>query len=161
MIHRLRVEIIPQLHILMHNLKPILRQAILTTLRTERVDMPCEVHLTLVDDETIRIVNRDNRGLDRVTDVLSFPLQDHTPGQPLNAGPGDVKPKTGRLLLGDIVLCLPQCQRQAKEYEHTLERELSFLTVHSTLHLLGYDHDEKADAALMREREKAVMAAMR
>ncbi|MCL2084068.1 MAG: rRNA maturation RNase YbeY [Oscillospiraceae bacterium] len=161
MIHRLRVDILPQLHVLMRNLKPMLRFSMLTALRTERVDRPCEVHLTLADEILAQLLNRDKRGIDRVTDVLSFPLQKQTPGSPLIFGTDDINPKTGRLMLGDIVLCLPQAQRQAKEYGHTLERELSFLTVHSMLHLLGYDHERDPGAKLMRGREKAVMEAIK
>lgn len=157
MIHRFHIRVQPQLHVLMHNLKPMVRAAMLTTLRVQNADRPCEIHAELVDDEIIRETNFEHRRVDRVTDVLSFPFQEHTPGQPLIAAAGDVNPRTGRLLLGDIMLCLPQAQRQANEYGHSLTREVSFLTVHATLHLMGYDHEDERDGDIMRLRERAVM----
>ncbi|GHV04831.1 endoribonuclease YbeY [Clostridia bacterium] len=157
MIHRFNIRIQPQLHILFHNLKPMLRAAMLATLKVQNADRACEIHAELVDDPTILDVNFQHRGIGRVTDVLSFPLQQHVPGQPLSVGAGDLNPRTGRLMLGDIMLCLPQAQRQAFEYGHSLEREAAFLTVHSTLHLLGYDHEDEREGDVMRLRERAVM----
>jgi probable rRNA maturation factor len=127
-------------------------------LRHENADKPCEILMTLATDEIIRNVNRTHRGINQVTDVLSFPLTKQTPRRRLVASePGDINPRTGRLALGDIVLCVPQAFRQSREYGHSLERELSYLTVHSMLHLLGYDHREDEDKKKMRKREDEIM----
>ena len=158
MTHRLKVRIVPYLHTLTYNLKPILLRSMRITLRHEKADKPCEVLMTLVTDEIIQNVNRAHRGVNQITDVLSFPLTKQTPRRKLIASdPGDINPRTGRLALGDIVLCVPQAFRQSREYGHTLERELSYLTVHSMLHLLGYDHIEETDKKKMRKRENEIM----
>lgn len=161
MIHRFIIRIAPYLHTLTYNLKPALFYSMRATLRHEKADRPCEIHLTLVTDEIIQSINYANRGIDRVTDVLSFPLVQQTPRKRLIAGPGDLNPRTGRLGLGDIALCLPQAFRQSQEYGHSLEREISYLTVHSVLHLLGYDHMEDADKKKMRKREDEIMEVLK
>lgn len=102
-----------------------------------------EIDVSLVDDDTIHEINRDYRHVDRVTDVISFAFND-------DKDPKDVilDPKVPRML-GEILICLPQAQRQAKEIGNTLQRELSFLFVHGLLHLLGYDHMKKEDEEVM------------
>lgn len=100
-------------------------------LAAEGVAYPCEVSVLITDDEGIRNLNRDYRGKDQPTDVLSFALEEGQPGTA--AG--------GRRALGDIVLSAQRVISQAAEYGHSIERELAFLTVHATLHLLGYDHE--------------------
>ena len=111
----------------------------------------------IVDDEAIRILNRDMRGIDKATDVLSFPLNDLRPGE-FDAAQCECDPETGRCLLGDMALSLERCERQGEEFGHGFERELQYLAVHSTLHLLGYDHvDEGEMKRAMRAREKLVM----
>ena len=106
-----------------------------------------EVSLTLVDKDEIHTLNRDYRGVDRPTDVLSFPMDDE-----IFPGEEDVD-----LILGDIVICLDIAKAQAEEYGHSLDRELSYLICHSTLHLLGYDHMEDDEKAIMRGKEKEIM----
>ena len=161
MTHRFRIRIVPYLHTLTYNLKPVLFHSMRAALRREKVDRPCEIQLTLVTDTIIQNVNRVHRQTDQITDVLSFPLTQQTPRKRLIAGHGDVNPRTGRLALGDIVLCLPQAFRQSREYGHLLEREVSYLTVHSVLHLLGYDHMEDDDKKKMRKREEEIMEALK
>ncbi|MDD5884791.1 MAG: rRNA maturation RNase YbeY [Erysipelotrichaceae bacterium] len=102
-----------------------------------------EIDVSLVDDDTIHEINRDYRHVDRVTDVISFAFND-------DKDPKDaiLDPKVPRML-GEILICLPQAQRQAKEIGNTLQRELSFLFVHGLLHLLGYDHMKKEDEEVM------------
>lgn len=116
-------------------------------LRVEDFTSHVEVSLTLVDKDEIHALNRDYRGVDRPTDVLSFPMDDE-----IFPGEEDVD-----LILGDIVICLDIAKAQAEEYGHSLDRELSYLICHSTLHLLGYDHMEDDEKAIMRGKEKEIM----
>ncbi len=108
----------------------------------------CEISVSFVDDETIREINRDNRGVDSVTDVLSFPQFDDL---------ADIDQRRP-YLLGDVVLCTAQAQRQAEEFGHSADRELIYLFVHSMCHLVGYDHMTEEEKAEMRAAEEAVMA---
>jgi len=108
-------------------------------------------------DARIHEVNLEQRGVDRPTDVLSFPMFSLEPGQ--LPGPEDADPATGLIPLGDMMLSMERVQAQAKEYGHSNRRELAYLVVHSVLHLLGYDHlDEGPEKARMRAREEAIMA---
>lgn len=116
-------------------------------LRVEDFTSHVEVSLTLVDKDEIHTLNRDYRGVDRPTDVLSFPMDDE-----IFPGEEDVD-----FILGDIVICLDIAKAQADEYGHSLDRELSYLICHSTLHLLGYDHMEEDEKAIMRGKEKEIM----
>ncbi len=161
MIHRFRIRMVPQIPIIMHNLRPVLLKTMRAALRTQAVDKPCEVQFTMVTDSMIKRLNRIHRKKDAVTDVLSFPFQNHVPSAPLIVQPGDINPETGRLPIGDIIMCLPQAQRQAKEFHHSLEREVSFLTAHAMLHLLGHDHENGGqEEARMQAEEKKIMAAL-
>ena len=138
----------------------LLRRAINAALKEEGVDVPCDVNVMLTDDAGIRRVNRENRGVDAATDVLSFPFNELAPGA-FSPDDCETDPETGHVYLGDMVVSIPRCVAQGEEFGHGYERELCYLAVHSVLHLLGYDHvDEGADKRLMRGREKAVMAAM-
>ncbi len=113
-----------------------------------------EVSVSLVDNEEIRILNRDYRGLDRATDVLSFALDEND-----RAGDIPFVNGSGLHLLGDIVISLEKAREQAAEYGHSLERELGFLTVHGFLHLMGYDHQEPEETAEMRAMEEKILSA--
>ncbi len=136
----------------------LLRRAVYTALDAEGVDVPCEVDVLLTDDEGIRALNKEQRGVDAATDVLSFPAWDFTPGA-FDAAAGEPDPDTGLLPLGDVALSIDHIRVQAAEYGNSLGREAAYLTVHSILHLLGYDHlDEGEQKKQMRAREKAVMA---
>jgi probable rRNA maturation factor len=109
-----------------------------------------EVSVSFVDDETIHRLNLEHRSIDRSTDVLSFPLGEN--------GKYDINHETGAYLLGDIVIRLETACRQAEVYDHSLEREVGFLTVHSMLHLLGYDHEKSSlEERIMREKEEAIL----
>ncbi len=122
-----------------------IRRAALATMKAEGVEEKCELSVLLTDDEGIHFINRENRNVDKPTDVLSFPM-------------GDIDPGTGRLVLGDMVLNVDRIRAQGEEYGHGPEHELSYLTVHSVLHLLGYDHvDEGEMKKEMRAREKYIM----
>ena len=133
-----------------------LRRAIRAALDGEGVDVPCEVNVLVTGDEGIRQVNLDLRGVDAPTDVLSFPMFELSPGD--KPAPDDADPATGLVPLGDMCVSLERAQAQGEEYGHGLERELSYLAVHSVLHLLGYDHlDEGAMKVQMRGREECIM----
>lgn len=139
--------------------RAFIRKVIRTALAAEGVDFPCEVDVLITDDEAIHQVNLDMRGVDRATDVLSFPEFDLTPGQLPEAE--DADPGTGLVPLGDMVISWEHVTAQAKEYGHSNRRELAYLVVHSVLHLLGYDHlDEGPQKKQMRAREEAILAGL-
>lgn len=109
-----------------------------------------EISVTFVDDARIQELNKQHRNIDKATDVLSFPLGEN--------GVYDENPETGAKMLGDIVISMERAVAQAEEYGHPLQREVAFLTVHSMLHLLGYDHvNGGLEAVHMREKEEAVL----
>jgi probable rRNA maturation factor len=112
-----------------------------------------QVGLLIVGDGAIHELNMEHRGVDKATDVLSFPLIE--PGEAITQA--DVDPETGEVVLGDIVISLPAAERQAAEYGNSLAREACFLAVHGTLHLLGYDHETDAERGEMRKLEEAVL----
>ncbi len=137
---------------------PLLERVITAALETEGVKTPCEVDVLITDDEGIHQINLEQREIDRPTDVLSFPMFNYTPGNP-PVDDADADPATGLTPLGDMVISLERAREQALEYGHPVERELSYLAVHSVLHLLGYDHvDEGEEKARMREREEAILS---
>ena len=140
---------------LTYRLKMLVREAIEATLDYEQYGNPCEVSVSFVDNCEIRDLNKKFRGIDKKTDVLSFPLFDYE-------GESEEPPVDEMLgMLGDIVLSLEQADAQAKEYGHSFEREVAFLTVHSMLHLLGYDHETgEEDEADMRRRQSEIMDLM-
>ena len=134
----------------------LIRRVIRTALAAEGVDFPCEVDVLLTNDSGIHAINREMRQVDRPTDVLSFPEFDLTPGE--LPGTQDADPGTGLVPLGDMVISMERVAAQAREYGHSNRRELSYLVVHSVLHLLGYDHlDEGPQKAQMRAREEAIL----
>ena len=138
----------------------LIRRAIRTTLSCEGVTVPCEIDVLLTDEDGIREINREMRGIDAPTDVLSFPAFAYLPGQPPTDG-ADADPMTGLTPLGDMAINLARVTLQAREYGHSRRRELAYLAVHSVLHLLGYDHlDEGEQKKAMRQREETVMAAL-
>ena len=124
-------------------IKNLIEKSIAAVLKVENLDENVEVSVSFVGDEEIRDLNRDYRGVDKSTDVLSFPMDDEFI-------------IVGRIL-GDVIINTRRVMEQAKELGHSNERELSYLTVHSILHLLGYDHMEDEDKREMREREKLAM----
>ena len=131
----------------------LIRRACNATLKLENFTDNAEVDVTLVDDETIRQINGEQRKIDKATDVLSFPLGEN--------GVYDENPATGAKMLGDVVISVERAMAQADLYGHSLEREVAFLTVHSMLHLLGYDHVNGGfEQTQMREKEEAVLDMM-
>ena len=140
---------------LRYKLKMLVREAVEATLDYEQYGNPCEVSVTFVDNEEIHELNKKFRGVDRPTDVLSFPLFDYD-------GTSEEPPVDEMLgMLGDIVLSLEKAEEQAREFGHSFEREVAFLTVHSMLHLLGYDHETgDEDDADMRRRQSEIVDGM-
>ncbi|MBQ5810605.1 MAG: rRNA maturation RNase YbeY [Clostridia bacterium] len=131
-------------------IKLLLRKACNAVLILEEFQGNADVYVTLVNGETIHELNLKHRNVDAPTDVLSFPLGE--------GGVYDIDFETGNYQLGDIVISVPRAVQQAEEYGHSLQREMAYLTVHSMLHLLGYDHvNGGMEAVRMREHEEAVM----
>ena len=119
------------------------------------------MELVFTDEEGIRSLNASTRGKDAVTDVLSFPNLENIFCKPIRKAdfPFDTD-EEGNLFLGSVVICRQRAAQQAEEYGHSLEREVYYLAVHGLCHLLGYDHEEESDKALMREREERILSAM-
>ena len=139
------------------NAAALIRSAAEQALKAEGIEHPCLIRVMLTDGEGIRRVNREFRNVDRETDVLSFPLNELVPGD-FDPEQCERDWETGKLMLGDMMISLPRCEEQGTEFGHGFDREIQYLTVHSVLHLLGYDHvDEGPMKAQMRQREKAVM----
>ncbi len=116
------------------------------------------VEIEIVSADEIRQINNDERGVDRVTDVLSFPtLTINSLPVTKKQYPMDIDYDSGKLLLGDIVICYDKVKEQAAEYGHSEEREAAYLTLHGILHLLGFDHETEEDKAVMRMHEEAVL----
>jgi len=125
--------------------RALIKRAALEALLRQQADLPCEVNVLYTDDAGIRRINLGQRGVDKPTDVLSFPLYDFVPGMSLRAQKPEKSPESGRVWLGDIVISAETLRRQANEYGHGENRELAFLTVHGMMHLLGWDHTRGAD----------------
>ena len=130
------------------------------TLQTEEFPKEAFVSITLVSEEEIRDINREQRGIDSATDVLSFPMIDWKKPvdyEKLDEALDIYEPDSGEVVLGDVILCVPRVISQAKEYGHSIKREFAFLICHSMLHLLGYDHMEESDRILMEEHQNKIM----
>ena len=141
------------------------KEVILQALESEGFPYEAEVDLTLTNDAMIHELNEQFRKIDAATDVLSFPLIEYPSAgdfSKLEEDPDAFSPESGEAMLGDIVISLEHAARQAEEYGHSLEREVGYLTVHSMMHLLGYDHvNNEEEAAVMRSHEEAVMTKLR
>lgn len=135
----------------------IIRKCVDATLQAEGVSVPCEINVLVTDDKGIRAINLGSRGIDKATDVLSFPMFSLDAGKlPLNWD-SYIDPDTGCCPLGDMAISLERAVAQAKEFGHSTRREVGYLTIHSILHLLGYDHlDEGEQKAQMRAREEKI-----
>lgn len=132
----------------------LIKKSIEEALKYEGLDFIDEVDVLLVDNEAIRILNKEFRDVDKETDVLSFPMYN---------GIEDIisqRESLAPMLLGDIVISLERAKAQGLDFGHGIEREVSYLTVHSILHLLGYDHMQENDKKVMREKEKNIMMHM-
>ncbi len=131
------------------SLRALAKRAVKMALEYEAFEKSAEISFTAVDKEEIRSLNAEWRGVDSVTDVLSFPSLDDEENF-LSDGES--------VVLGDIILCMERCREQAEEFGHSLEREVAYLTAHSTLHLLGYDHMEESEEKEMTRRQGEIVA---
>ncbi len=131
------------------DMKRLIEDCTRGALNEENMKEDAEVSVTLVDDEDIRALNHEHRGIDRATDVLSFPLGDENGFE--------TNPETGAILLGDIVISLERAAAQAEEYGHSLRRETAFLITHSLFHLLGYDHENDDEEKVMFSKQERVL----
>ncbi len=128
----------------------LIRKACVASLKAEDFIEDAEINVTLVDDMRIHEINKEFRNIDNPTDVLSFPLGEN--------GVYDTNPENGAKMLGDVVISVEHAYAQAELYGHSTEREIAYLTVHSVLHLLGYDHEDGGIEKLrMREKEEQIL----
>lgn len=137
-------------HIIPEDMEPLLENLIMRVIEEEGLEKMSEVSVLFVDNEKIRVMNRDYRDKDSATDVLSFPQYDDVIRE---------SEKEMHVLLGDIVISLERAMEQAEEFGHSLTRELCYLTVHSMFHLFGYDHMEEDEKTIMREKEEKILSA--
>lgn len=144
-------------------LETVIRDVIEYTLKEEELLMDNEVSVILIDNEEIREINAKQRGIDKVTDVLSFPML-HYPKDKvfkdvfINHEFDQSDLYDGRLVVGDVALSLEKSKEQSEEFGHSFTRECAYLTVHSILHLLGYDHMEETEKNIMRKREEEILS---
>lgn len=137
----------------------VIKQCVYAVLEQESIDVDCEVNVLVTNDAGIRAINQASRGIDKPTDVLSFPMFQLEAGNPPADWTEYIDPETGLCPLGDMAISLERAVTQAKEFGHTARREIGYLTIHSMLHLLGYDHlDEGVQKAQMRSREEWIAA---
>lgn len=135
-----------------YNLKMVVRRAVSETLGEEDFSFPAELSVTFCDNEYIKRLNRQYRNKNKETDVLSFPMYDYAEDE------GELLPGDEALVLGDIVISLERAKEQAKELGNSFEREVAFLAIHSTLHLLGYDHERsKEDDEIQCKRQREII----
>lgn len=137
----------------------IIKKCIETTLEAEGIQVPCEINIFVTNNKGIRAINQAYRNIDKETDVLSFPMFQLEAGNPPQDWEEYLDPETGMCPLGDMAISVERAVAQAKEFGHSTRREVGYLTIHSMLHLLGYDHvDEGEQKAQMRGREEAIAA---
>ena len=142
-----------------YTIRANIRRCIAAVLEQEGVNTPCEINVLVTNDEGIHVINRESRNIDRPTDVLSFPMFELEPGNPPTDWEKYRDPDTKLVPLGDMCISLERAVAQAQEFGHSVRREVGYLTIHSMLHLLGYDHvDEGPMKKQMRSREEAIAA---
>ena len=139
----------------------IVRRCIQETLKAEGISADCEINVLVTDDKGIHAINKASRNIDRPTDVLSFPMFQLEPGNPPKDWEEYLDFETGLCPLGDMCISLERATAQAKEFGHSTKREVGYLTIHSMLHLLGYDHvDEGEMKKQMRGREEVIASSI-
>lgn len=137
----------------------VIRRCIEAALKEEKITAPCEINVFVTGDKGIQAINKASRNIDKPTDVLSFPMFQLEAGDPPENWEEYLDVETGLCPLGDMAISLERAAAQAKEFGHSSRREIGYLTIHSMLHLLGYDHlDEGPQKAQMRAREEAIAA---
>ena len=142
-------------------IRNIIRRCIEACLVAENVLVSCEINVLVTNDDQVRQINKAMREIDKATDVLSFPMFQLEPGDPPAKSAEYLDPETGLCPLGDMVLSFERAVAQANEFGHSVKREIGYLTIHSMLHLLGYDHlDEGEQKKQMRKREEEIAASI-
>ena len=137
----------------------VIRKCVEATLAAEKIDIPCEINVLITNDKGIQTINKASRNIDKATDVLSFPMFQLEAGNPPRDWDKYLDAETDMCPLGDMCISLERATAQAKEFGHSVKREVGYLTIHSMLHLLGYDHlDEGEQKRQMRQREEAIAA---
>ena len=137
----------------------IICKGVEAVLDAQNISVPCEINVLVTNDRGIRAINLASRNMDKATDVLSFPMFQLIPGQPPEDWADYLDPETDMCPLGDMCISLERAIAQAKEFGHSVKREVGYLTIHSVLHLLGYDHlDEGPMKKEMRQREELIAA---
>jgi probable rRNA maturation factor len=150
------LEIIYHCDKLTNTQEDMVKSVVNTVLDKEGIVHEVDVYITLMDDDEIHKINKEYRNVDRATDVLSFPMAEKEEISKLKKKKKDDKEE----ILGDILISVPRVKSQAEEYGHSFERELAYLVTHGMLHLLGYDHMEDDEKAVMREHEEAVLQSL-
>ena len=139
----------------------VIKKCIEATLHAEGISVPCEINVLVTNDKGIQAINSASRNIDKPTDVLSFPMFQLEAGNPPADWSAYIDPETELCPLGDMAISLERAIAQAKEFGHSSRREVGYLTIHSMLHLLGYDHlDEGPQKAQMRSREEIIAASI-
>ena len=129
----------------------IVQKAVRTSLDYEEFESECEINISIVTNNEIQKLNKEFRNIDKETDVLSFPQLTFEEGEIADINEND------EIILGDIVISIDKAKQQSEEYGHTLQREIAFLTVHSMLHLMGYDHMKEQEEKEMIEKQKEIL----
>lgn len=141
--------------------REIIEKVILAALDYEDCPYEAMVYLLLTDNDSIRAINREHRGLDQPTDVLSFPMHDYQVPADFSrieeTDPDAFHPDSGELMLGDIIISMDKVREQSENYGHSVTRELAFLTAHSMLHLMGYDHMEDEERKVMEAKQEEIL----
>lgn len=164
MLMTINVENESQIQLSGVDIEEVAKRVIEAALDYEGCPYEAEINLFLTNNSHIRQINRQYRKLDRVTDVLSFPMLEFDNPSDFSCAEAEAygcfHPETGELLLGDIILSLEKVKEQAKKYGHSEEREYAFLIIHSMLHLFGYDHIASEEAREMEERQNAILRSL-
>lgn len=146
------------------DVEAIAKKVIEAAMDYEKCPYEAEIDLLLTDNEGIHEINREHRGIDRPTDVLSFPMLEYERPADFSRVEADAvdsfNPETGELLLGDIIISTDKVIEQAEKYGHSREREYAFLIAHSMLHLFGYDHEVPEEAAVMEQKQAAILESL-
>ena len=155
---RISISVSGKKDVRVHDAENLAKRCIVAAVRKYLKGWSAHVDVTMVSGEEIRTINRENRNVDKVTDVLSFPMLDMYEGVYHGDLKDEIEPNTGDIMLGDIIICYDKILEQAEEFGHSKEREMAYLATHSILHLLGFDHvDEGEMKAKMRAAEEEII----
>ena len=155
---RISISVSGKKNVRVHDAENLAKRCIVAAVRKYLKGYSAHVDVTMVSGEEIQTINRENRNVDKVTDVLSFPMLDMYEGVYHGDLKDEIEPNTGDIMLGDIIICYDKILEQAEEFGHSKEREMAYLATHSILHLLGFDHvDEGEMKAKMRAAEEEII----